>query len=109
MSAVLGLIAGWLIGETIVFRHGRSIDAPGEDRDRGTVWLVLGLGFGAIVAAFVVAALFPSAKLPGGWALMGLGLVLLEDQPERPPLHQGGELLLQVVTELLVGLPCLPQ
>lgn len=69
--------AGWLIGETIVFRHGRSIDAPGEDRDHGTVWLVLGLGFGAIVAAFVVAALFPSMKLPGGWVLMGLGLVLL--------------------------------
>ena len=41
--------------------------------------------------------------------LHGLRLVLLEDQAERPPLHQRGELLLQVVTELLVGLAGLPQ
>jgi len=41
--------------------------------------------------------------------LHGLGLVLLEDQAEGPPLHQGGELLLQVVTELLVGLAGLAQ
>ena len=46
-------------------------------------------------------------RAPG--QLHGLGLVLLEDQTEGPPLHQRCELLLQVVTELFVGLAGLPQ
>ena len=49
----------------------------------------------------------PTHRAPG--QLHGLGLVLLKDQAERPPLHQRCELLLQVVTELLVGLAGLPQ
>lgn len=64
--------AGWLLAETAVFLHGRRIDAPGEDRDAGSVWPLLGAAFGAIPLAFLVAGLVPGGRF-GGWVVFALG------------------------------------
>ena len=71
-----GSFAGWLLAETAVFVHGRRIDAPGADRDAGSVWPLLAAAFGAIPLAFLVAGLIPGARV-GGWAVFGLGAGVL--------------------------------
>lgn len=69
--------AGWMIAEYAVFVHGRRIDAPGEQRDMGSVWWVLAGAFGTVPVVLAVAVLLPAARIGSGWWIFGLGVALM--------------------------------